>query len=153
VTAADLGAPAVAGFSIDLPPGWTEQRSGLAINFKGPRDMMVTVDLTPQSTTNMLAAATGVEHADVAKGRFPGYKRINLQKVPVRNTRGAIWKFSWTQPGDPPFVADDIFFAKATTAGTQDYAIYIRSPQSTFSGTALPVFDQILPTFQTVPAS
>ena len=28
VTAADLGAPAVAGFSIDLPPGWTEQRSG-----------------------------------------------------------------------------------------------------------------------------
>ena len=152
-TAADLGAPAVAGFSIDLPPGWTEQRSGLATTFKGPGDMLVTVDLTPQNTTNMLAAATGVEHADVAKGRFPGYKRINLQEVPVRHTRGAIWKFSWTQPGDPPFVADDIFFAKVTTAGTQDYAIYIRSPQSTFSGTALPLFDRILPTFQTVPAS
>jgi hypothetical protein len=153
VTAADVGTPAVAGFSIDLPPGWSEQRSGLATNFNGPGHMLVTVDLTSQSTTDMHAAATSIEHQSVAEGKFPGYKRINLQEVPVRNTRGAVWKFSWTQAGDPPFVADDIFFAKVTPAGTQDYAIYIRSPQSTFSGTALPLFDQILPTFETVPAS
>jgi hypothetical protein len=153
VAAADLGAPAVAGFSIDLPPGWTEKRSGLATNFSGPGSMLVTLDLTPQRTSDMLAAATGIERERVAEGRFPGYKRINLQEVPVRNTRGAVWKFSWTQAGDPPFVADDIFFAKATSAGSQDYAIYIRSPQSTFSGTALPLFDQILQTFETVPAS
>jgi hypothetical protein len=153
VTATDLGAPAVAGFSIDLPPGWSEQRSKLVTNFNGPGDMLVTVDLTPQSTSNMLAAATAVEHESVAEGKFPGYKRINLQEVPVRNTRGAVWKFSWTQAGDPPFVADDIFFAKATPAGSQDYAIYIRSPQSTFDNTALPLFDKILQTFETVPAS
>jgi hypothetical protein len=115
--------------------------------------MLVTVDLTAQSTTDMLTAATNVERESVAEGKFPGYKRINLQEVPVRNTKGAVWKFSWTQAGDPPFVADDIFFAKAMSAGLQDYAIYIRSPQSTFSGTALPLFDQILPTFLTVPAS
>jgi tRNA A-37 threonylcarbamoyl transferase component Bud32 len=153
VTAADLGAPAVAGFSIDLPPGWSEKRAGLVTNFSGPGDMLVTVDLTAQSTTDMLTAATNVERESVAEGKFPGYKRINLQEVPVRNTKGAVWKFSWTQAGDPPFVADDIFFAKAMSAGLQDYAIYIRSPQSTFSGTALPLFDQILPTFLTVPAS
>src|ERR1700722_1862538 len=153
VTAADLGAPAVAGFSLDLPPGWTEKRSGQAVNFTGPADMLMTVDLTPQSTSNMLAAATGIERESVAEGKFPGYKRINLQEVPVRNTRGAGWKFSWTQAGDPMFVADDIFFAKATSAGSQDYAIYIRSPQSTFSGSALPLFDQILQTFETVAGS
>ena len=153
VTAADAGAPAVAGFSIDLPPGWTEQRSNLATNFTGPDDMLVTVDLTPQNTTNMLAAATSIEQESIAEHKFPGYKRVNLQEVPVRNTRGAIWKFTWTPSTGPGLIADDIFFARATSAGTQDYAIYIRSPQSTFSGTALPVFDQILPTFETVPAS
>jgi eukaryotic-like serine/threonine-protein kinase len=153
VTAADAGAPAVAGFSIDLPPGWSEQRSKLATEFTGPGDMLVEVDLTPQSTTNMLAAATSIEQQSLAEHKFPGYKRVNLQEVPVRNTRGAVWKFTWTPAGSPGLVADDILFAKATTAGTQDYAIYIRSPQSSFDGTALPLFDQILPTFETVPAS
>ena len=153
VTAADLGSPAVAGFSVDLPPGWTEQRSNLATNFTGPGDMLITVDLTPQNTTNMLGAATSIEHESLAEHKFPGYKRVNLQEVPVRNTRGAVWKFTWTPATGPGLVADDIFFAKATSAGTQDYAIYIRSPQSTFSGTALPLFDQILQTFETVPAS
>ncbi len=153
VTAADLGAPAVAGFSLDLPPGWTEQRSSLATNFTGPGDMLVTVDLTPQNTTNMLDAATSIEHESLAENKFPGYKRVNLQEVPVRNTRGAVWKFTWTPATGPGLVADDIFFARATPAGTQDYAIYIRSPQSTFNGTALPLFDQILRTFETVPAS
>ena len=64
-----------------------------------------------------------------------------------------MWKFTWTPAGSPGLVADDILFAKATSAGTQDYAIYIRSPQSSFDGTALPLFDQILQTFETVPAS
>ena len=153
VTAADLGAPAVAGFSLDLPPGWSEKRSDLATDFTGPGDMLVEVDLTPQNTTDMLGAATSIENQSVAENKFPGYKRVNLQEVPVRNTRGAVWKFTWTPAGSPGLVADDILFAKATSAGTQDYAIYIRSPQSTFSGTALPVFDQILQTFETVPAS
>jgi hypothetical protein len=152
VTATDVGSPAVAGFSLDLPPGWTESRDNLATNFTGPGDMLVTVDLTPQSTSNMLAAATSIESESVAEHKFPGYQRLNLQEVPVRNTRGAVWKFSWT-PGGPALVADDILFAKPTPAGTQDYAIYIRSPKSTFDGTALPLFDQILRTFQTVPAS
>jgi tRNA A-37 threonylcarbamoyl transferase component Bud32 len=153
VTANDLGAPAVAGFSIDLPPGWTEQRSHLATNFAGPGNMLVEVDLTPQNTANMLTAAANLERESLAQGRFPGYKRVNLQEVPVRNTRGAIWKFTWTPAASPRLVADDILFAKAFPAGTQDYAIYIRAPQSTFGGTALPVFDEILQTFETVPAS
>jgi hypothetical protein len=153
VTAADVGSPAVAGFSIDLPPGWTESRDHLATNFTGPGDMLVTVDLTPQSTSNMLAAATSIEAMSTAEHKFPGYQRLNLQEVPVRNTKGAVWKFSWTPAGSPALIADDILFAQATSAGSQDYAIYIRSPKSTFDGTALPLFDQILPTFATVPAS
>jgi hypothetical protein len=153
VTAADLGAPAVAGFSLDLPPGWIEKRDKLATEFIGPGGMLVEVDLTPQNTTDMLAAATNIERESLAEKRFTGYKRVNLQEVPVRNTKGAVWKFTWTPAGSPELVADDILFAKAFPAGTQDYAIYIRSPLSSFDNTALPLFDQILPTFETEPAS
>ena len=48
VTAADAGSPAVAGFTIDIPPGWKEQRSGLVTNFLGPDNMKFEVDMSPQ---------------------------------------------------------------------------------------------------------
>jgi eukaryotic-like serine/threonine-protein kinase len=149
--ASDLNS--TAGFSLDLPPGWKETRNNLATDFTGPGNLMVEVDLTPQTTNDMLTAATSLEHQRVAAHVFPGYKRDTLKGVPVRNTNGAVWKFTWTPAGKPEYVADDILFRKQTSAGTQDYAIYIRSPESTFGKTALPVFNQILRTFQTVPVS
>jgi hypothetical protein len=151
LAASDLGS--TAGFSMELPPGWREQRAGLATDFIGPGGLLVEVDLTAQGTSNMLTAAQGIEHTQVAVNhKFPGYKRVNLQSVPVRNTHGAIWKFTWTPAGQPEQVADDILFEKQTSAGVQDYAIYIRSPESAFA-TTLTQFDQILQTFQTVPAT
>ena len=95
----------------------------------------------------MLDAATQVEAAT----HFRDYKQLNLQAEPVRHAEGAVWKFDWTPAGGVQLTADDIFFAQSTSAGVQDYAVYIRSPSSTFS-TSLSLFDKILPTFQTVPA-
>ena len=149
----DLGS--TAGFSVDLPAGWKVTRKNTATDFTAPSgDLLLEVDLTPQNTTDMLAAATGLEHQRVdVDHAFPGYQRQNLQAVPVRNTEGSVWKFTWTPSGGPGLVADDILFRKQTAAGYQDYAVYIRSPQRTFGSTSLPLFDQILRTFQTVPAS
>jgi hypothetical protein len=48
---------------------------------------------------------------------------------------------------------DDILFANQTPAGPQDYAIYLRAPKASFNGSGLTVFDKILQTFQTVPAT
>ena len=102
MTAADLASRAAAGFSIDVPPGWTEsERKGLATDFSGPGDLLLEVDLTPQPTTNMLTAATKrIERA--GELNFRDYKRVNLQAVPVRHTRGAVWKFNWTPAGRRP---------------------------------------------------
>ena len=150
MTAADAHS-AAAGFSIDIPPGWTEKRQDLATDFTGPGDLLVEVDLTKQPTSNMLSAAGQVEAA--SKSRFPGYKRLNLQAEPVRHAEGAVWKFNWTPAGGVQFTVDDIFFAQQTSAGVQDYAIYLRSPSSTFGSKSLPLFDEILKTFGTVPAS
>jgi serine/threonine protein kinase len=150
VTATDANS-AAAGFSIDTPPGWTETRKGLATEFTGPGDLLVEVDLTQQQTSNMLTSAGQVEKAST--GRFPGYKRLNLQAEPVRHAEGAVWKFNWTPTGGVQLTVDDIFFAQQTSAGVQDYAVYIRSPSSTFGTTSLPLFDKILRTFQTVTGS
>jgi serine/threonine protein kinase len=144
VTAADAQSTA-AGFSIDVPNGWTETRKGLATDFSGPGGQLVEVDLTQQPTSNMLDAATQVEAAT----HFPAYQRQNLQAEPVRNAEGAVWKFDWTPVGGVNLTADDIFFPQATSAGVQDYAVYVRSSTSTFSS-SLTVFDEMLRTFQTV---
>jgi hypothetical protein len=148
VTAADAHS-AAAGFSIDVPPGWTETRKNLATDFTGPGDLLLEIDLTKQPTSNMLTAARQVE----AASHFRDYKRLNLQAEPVKHAEGAVWKFNWTPAGGVPLTVDDIFFAQPTSAGVQDYAVYIRSPSSTFGSTSLPLFDKILQTFQTVPAS
>jgi hypothetical protein len=148
VTAAAANS-AAAGFSIDVPPGWTETRKGLATDFTGPGDLLLEVDLTGQPTSDMLTAAKQVEAAT----HFRDYKRLNLQREPVRHAEGAVWKFNWTPAGGAQLTVDDIFFPQQTSAGVQDYAVYIRSPSSTFGSTSLPLFDKMLQTFQTVTAS
>jgi eukaryotic-like serine/threonine-protein kinase len=147
VTAADAQSTA-AGFSIDVPPGWTEKRDGLATDFSAPGSLLFEVDLTQQSTSDMLTAAREVK----AGSHLRDYKQLNLVAEPVRHTEGAVWKFEWTPAGGVQYTADDIFFAQPTSAGVQDYAVYIRSPSGTF-GSSLSVFDKMLRTFQTVPAS
>jgi len=138
-----------AGFSLDVPPGWKTKQGGLQTDFTGPGNLLVEVDLTQQSTNDMLAAATQVKKASLH--RFPGYKEQNLQREPVRHTEGAFWKFTWTPSAGTQNTVDDIFFAHGTSAGIQDYAIYLRSPSSTFSGTSLPLFEKMLRTFKVVP--
>jgi eukaryotic-like serine/threonine-protein kinase len=146
VQAAD--ANSTAGFSVDLPAGWTEKRAALATWFYGPKDMVLEIDLTPQTTTDMRAAAGLI----AAKSRFADYKLNYLQEVPVLHTHGAIWQFTFTLPRLPRLIADDIFFLKPTSAGSQYYAVYIRAPYSGWS-TYLARFDKILRTFQTIPPS
>jgi hypothetical protein len=148
VTQAQAGSVA-AGFSMDVPPDWKTKQNGLQTDFTGPGDLLVEVDLTEQSTTNMLTAATQVKNASL--NRFPGYKQQNLQAVPVRNTEGAFWKFTWKPTAGTQDTVDDIFFAQGTSSGVQDYAIYLRSPSSTFSAKSLPLFEQMLRTFKVVP--
>jgi eukaryotic-like serine/threonine-protein kinase len=146
VQAAD--ANSTAGFSVDLPAGWTEKRASLATWFYGPKDMVLEIDLTPQTTTDMRAAAGLI----AAKSHFADYKLNYLQEVPVLHTHGAIWQFTFTLPKLPRLIADDIFFLKPTSAGSQYYAVYIRAPYTGWSSEYLPRFDEILRTFQTIPS-
>jgi hypothetical protein len=141
-----------AGFSIDVPPGWTEKRNGLATLFGGPHGMLFEVDLTRHTYQNMDKEAQYIRQASLAKGKFPGYKQFYLQPVPVRGTHGAFWQFTWTPSGDVTQRTDDILFILPTSNGQQSYALYFRAPASGWNATYVPAFERILHTFQTVPS-
>jgi hypothetical protein len=141
------------GFSIDVPPGWSETRSGLATHFDGHNGMLLEVDLTPHTYQNMVTEAQYIKEQSLAKGAFPGYKQNHLQGVPVRGTQGSFWQFTWTPSGDVKQLTDDILFIIPASAGPQSYAIYFRAPNSGWNAKYLPLFEQMLHTFQTTSKS
>jgi eukaryotic-like serine/threonine-protein kinase len=138
------------GFSIDVPPGWSETRSGLATHFDGPGGIFLEVDLTPHTYQNMVTEAQYIKQQSLAKGAFPGYKQNHLQGVPVRGTQGSFWQFTWTPANDVKQLTDDILFIMPTSTGPQSYAIYFRGPDSGWNAKFLPLFEQMLHTFQTI---
>jgi hypothetical protein len=151
VTAAQANSNA-AGFSIDVPPGWKEGTPGIATYFYGPAGgATLEIDLTPHTYINMLTEARFIERRSSPK--FTGYRLRYLQAVPVRSTHGAFWQFTRTTTSGGTVIADDILFIKPTRAGNQSYAIYLRGPTEGWGKIYLPVFDEILHTFQIVSAS
>jgi eukaryotic-like serine/threonine-protein kinase len=141
-----------AGFSIDVPPGWTERHSGMATDFTSPDGMLLDVDLTPHTYQNMVSEARFIKDQSLLKGTFPRYKQNHLQGVPVRGTQGAFWQFTWLSSDNVKQLTDDILFILKTPAGSQSYALYFRAPDNGWNTTYLPVFEQILRTFQTIPS-
>ena len=137
-----------------MPPGWTEQRKGLATYFYGRDDMVLDIDLSPHTYPgNMVHEAENLQQQQAVVGdAFPGYQRLQLQAVPVRGTHGAFWQFTWSFK-DVRVRTDDILFVLPTSAGKQSYAIYMRAPDSGWNSTYLPIFEKILPTFEPVTTS
>ncbi len=142
------------GFTISTPPGWTKQSKGLGTYFRGPNDLLLEVDLTPHKYPNdMVREAERIEQGAEAKGSgFPDYRRLNLEPVTVRGTKGAFWKFTWSRNGQGA-TTDDILFVLPAGGGSQSYAVYLRGLSKDFNSEDLPLFDKILHTFQTIPPS
>jgi len=135
-----------AGFSIDIPPGWTETRSGLVTDFQDSNgDRAREVDRSPHTYDNMLTEARYIKQTSLAQGRFPGYYQVHLEGVPVRNTNGAFWQFTWTRGGTLT-LTDDILFID----DQQSYAVYFRAPDKNWNTKFLPQFKKMLSTFQVV---
>jgi hypothetical protein len=140
-----------AGFSIAVPPGWTEQRSGLAWIFDSPNGMRLDVDLTAHKYQNMVSEANYVMKSSLETSSVPGYTQVHLGEVPIRDTQGAIWQFTWTPQGGVKQWTDDMLFILNTSSGPQSYALYIRGPNSGWQSTYLPVLEKILKTFEPIP--
>ena len=143
-----------AGFTVDVPPGWTEKPIGLATYFYGPNDMVLDIDLSPHTyPDNMVAEAEHLQQQQAVLGdAFPGYQRLQLLGVPVRGAHGAFWQFTWSLK-NVRMRTDDILFVLPTSAGHQSYAVYLRAPDNGWNSSYLPIFEKILPTFEPVTTS
>jgi hypothetical protein len=155
-TAHPSAAGTTAGFTMDVPPGWrVAQQTPKRIFFNAPDGVTdVEVDLTTHGTSDMVAEAQSIKQQTLAQNKFPGYKEIELGPENVRGTRGALWRFDWTNPKTGVQMrVDDLLFILSTPNGPQSYAIYLTAPEGTgtgtWNGTYLPIMSQMLQTFTT----
>ncbi len=103
----------------------------------------------------MLAEATSIKRQALAQGKFPDYQEIDLLPQAVRNTRGSLWRFDWTDAKTGAVLrVDDMLFILQTPNGPQSYAIYMTAPEGdgkspgTWNATILPIIAKMLQTFQ-----
>ena len=140
-----------AGFSVAAPTSWKESTSGYQTYLKDPAepDTNILIDLTPHTYPNdMLREAQYIEGRSISE--FPGYKRVGLAALRIRNTPGAYWKFTWTNAGVEQ-EAIDLLFVTQTSAGPQSYALYMTAPEKLFAQIR-PIFDEEVETFVTLPS-
>lgn len=139
-----------AGFTIDLPTGWTVTTKGAYETYLNDPagNINMLVDLTPHTYPNdMVAEAQYIETRSTPQ--FPGYQRIDLRALTIRRTAGSFWKFTWTDNGVTQ-EALDLLFVLNTSSGSQSYALYATAPASMWTQLE-PVFDEELRTFAPLP--
>ena len=142
-----------AGFTIDVPTGWVESHLGMATYFKDPNSQQfLEVDLTPHTYDNMVTEANHIERQSLSQGKFPNYKRLHIEAVPILSANGGFWQFTWKPAKSVKLQADDLLFIDQTSAGKQSYALYFRGPSKGWGSTYLPLFEKMLHTFQTIPS-
>jgi hypothetical protein len=144
-----------AGFSIDIPPGWTETRpSALVVRLTdGNGDRVMDIDLTQHTYPNMVTEANYVSQQSVAEHKFPDYHLAHLSGEPVQGTAGAFWQFTYLPASAKvTYRADDIFWIAQTSAGPQSFAIFFKAPDKGWNAKFKPVFETILHSFKTIPS-
>jgi len=139
-----------AGFTIDLPVSWAVSQTGAyQTNLTEPgANIKMLVDLTQHTyPSNMLQEAQYIEARSIP--HFPGYQRIDLRALTIRDTPGSFWKFTWMDNGVSQ-TALDLLFILNTPSGQQSYALYATAPTSMWQHMQ-PVFDEELRAFAPLP--
>lgn len=141
-----------AGFTIDVPSGWVESQDRQRTYFKSPDGQLwLEVDLTQHTYTDMVTEARYIEQQSISQGTFPDYQRRHLKAVPILDANGAFWQFTF-KPGHLKVQADDLLFIDQTPAGQQSYALFFRAPSKGWGAKSLPLFEEMLHTFKTIPS-
>ncbi|GAA4604012.1 hypothetical protein BJY16_004828 [Actinoplanes octamycinicus] len=111
VTAADRNVPTrlpagwvwfrdPSGFALALPAGWRRAVTGNDVCFSDPQGRRAfTVTMSPVVTRRPLAYWQGRERADLAAGSLPGYARISMGVLLLRDG-GADWEYTWRPDSD-----------------------------------------------------
>ncbi len=131
------GAGTTAGFRLAVPQGWGASTKGLTTYLRDPAGTsFMEVDLTRHNLPGALAQARWLEVRTISQGKFPGYRRISISPVRVSGSVGAVWSFTWQEPGVGRVFAQDYLFDLTTGDGSQSYAVYASAPAASWRQTA-----------------
>ena len=125
-----------AGFRLAVPEGWGASTSGLTTYVRDPGGAgFMEIDLTRHNLPGALAEAHWLEVRTIGQGKFPGYRRISIRPAQVAGSAGAVWSFSWQEPGVGRVFAQDYLFDLTTSGGSQSYAVYASAPAASWRQT------------------
>jgi eukaryotic-like serine/threonine-protein kinase len=131
------------GFTVAVPDGWAQSRSGTIVYFKEPGGGRVLgIDQSDQPKSDPVADWTQQAQYRVGHGDFPGYQQIKIVRVDY-HVAAADWEFTYRDHGVPTHVIN----RGAVFGPHQAYGIYWSTPESQWSAN-LSNFDLIMSTFQ-----
>jgi eukaryotic-like serine/threonine-protein kinase len=115
------------GFSVAVPTSWVVSREGTIVYFREPGGggRVLGIDQTDHPKSNPVADWRGQEAYRVARGDFPGYKRVRLAAVDYFR-KAADWEFTYTSGGTRLHVNNRGF----VTSSTQAYGMWWSTPDS-----------------------
>ena len=149
MAAATLGS--TAGFTVAVPDTWKVSTKGTATLAEAPSgSTFLQIDLTPHTYRNMVVEAHYLAALTQRQGKFPGYRGLGIRAVNIRGGSGAAWQFTWQSPTLGRLRALDLVYIASTPAGAQSFALYMSSPEPTWSS-SLGAFDEEMRTFRPYP--
>ncbi|GGL20243.1 serine/threonine-protein kinase [Planomonospora parontospora] len=114
------------GFSVGLPKGWkVERRQGTQVRFRGPDDRRSYLMIDYTDSPGPDSKKDWDVYEPQARGGFPGYKRIRIEKVDYMED-AADWEFTW----EPGYGKVRVLNRGFITKGGRGYAIYWHTPAS-----------------------
>ncbi|MBG0817407.1 serine/threonine-protein kinase [Planomonospora sp. ID82291] len=114
------------GFSVGLPKGWkVERRQGTQVRFRGPDDRRSYLMIEYTDSPGPDSKKDWDVYEPQARGGFPGYKRIRIEKVDYMED-AADWEFTW----EPGYGKVRVLNRGFITKGGRGYAIYWHTPAS-----------------------
>jgi hypothetical protein len=133
------------GFRVAVPAGWTRSVRGTSTYYRDPRSgAYLQVDQTTRPKADALADWRRQEAS--APGRFPGYRRIRLERVDYGGWNAADWEFTWQSGGSTVHVLN----RNVRVNDAQAYALYWSVPDREWTARRAD-FDVVARTFR--PAS
>lgn len=136
-----------AGFAMAVPRGWLRSAGGTVVCFSDPAGRQTfAVDSTAPLTRRPLAYWQGREKAALAGGALPGYRRVNMGVLLLRQG-GAEWEYTWTPDSDNRRHVRRIL---VTTGGGVPYRLAWTTAEADWPA-GLPVQRQFVTLFQSAP--
>jgi eukaryotic-like serine/threonine-protein kinase len=112
------------GFAVAVPDGWRVSRRGSIVYFRDPDgSRLLGIDQTDQPQPDPVADWTAKERYRVARGDFPGYRRVRIAPVDYF-LKAADWEFTYVQGGQRVHVVN----RGVITSPQQAYGLWWRTP-------------------------